>query len=947
MLRCATALFVSVLILTTILLEEKSYAQEIAPGYTARHWTTEDGLPTSEIIEIWNTSDGYMWLRTLEGLVRFDGAKFKLFNNGNTSAFESTAIRYVTGKEQAEFWFDNSSNGEGRYVRYKNGVFSSHSFGQDVINTHGTRLNAYELTSDGTLWVAGKDGLFTFSEDSFKRVFESDLQSSVIGLAIQNTSLWVAVENGFYRIQDKEVSHIPHNNEDLYSFIVDDIGSIWAQQKELLIRIEKDKIEQFELPETAPGRWYYMEADSLLPGQLLLSNVESAYVFQNGKFYKADDHTSGSVSDYNTQYKVQRSSQFGWIKARNSLSYKNELVINKLVPEFGGSFISPLFVDNQNQAWIGTGNGLYQYSKSLFTSYGNEDGINNVYPLFEDHDGAIWTSSNGGVISRVKDGAVEGLTENNQFNRVFSFYEDSNSNIWMGTSNDIQLWDRQSNTSKMVEAPFGGQGTRISVIQEKDKDQLYIGSRKGLYEYDIREKTWKKIVEKNGEEVRIAQLYKTKDEDIWVGSATKALFILKQDSLHAFKDNDQLSGINVRSLYKDTEGVLWVGFQGGGLNRIELSEDGMSATKITKYNPDNGLFGSVIHSILEDEYERFWMSSNQGIFWVDKKQLNDFASGGIARINPVIYQEEDGLPGNEANGAAQNSGLIASDGAFWFAMRFGMARIYPKDVQALAFSFPTLIESIISQDSVLRTENNEILLSKEQRDFEVEYVAFNYQLKSEDIQFSHKLEGHDEDWVFAGNTRKVAYQNLSPGSYAFKIKAGIGNKWDEAHISTINITIEPYFYETSWFFGFLIVIGASVFIGLIVWGNQKLEFQRAQYNLALQDQENAITENEAFLKELQEYIEPRIKQSTITAHELSSAMKVSERQLYRMIKNITGFTPQQFVREIRLKKARQILETQQVGTIAEVAYSVGFSTPFYFSKIFEERFEVHPGELIK
>lgn len=946
MYRFATQIIISVLFFT--ILQVKSYAQDVSQGYTVKHWAVEDGLPNSEIQEIWSTSDGYMWLKTIEGLIRFDGKNFKTFNNGNTRAFQSTVIHSIHSKGTAEFWLKNSFNDEGRFIHYKDNEFFVRTFEAEISVKRKSNLSSYNMTPDGTLWIWATDGLYKSSKEGFEKVFTDQIKDKVFGIFVKEASVWVAVEDGFYRIDDGIASYIAADNIKLQTFTVDDEESIWVQKDQNLTYISDKKTQGYILPNELSEVSDHLDLEAYQPGQLILSSATATYLLEDGVFQKIYGGSSYSTSGVDILSKLKGTRQSGWVKIHNSLFYNGELVTEKLVPTQGRSFRSEIFVDDNGQAWVGTGNGLYQYSKSLFSSYGSENGIDNVYPLFQDHTGTIWTSSIGGVISKISDDEVEVLTIKNEFPRTFSFYEDEEQNIWLGTAHGIRIWNRKTGSFATVESPHEKLTARVSVLTERKTGEIWAGSREGLYTYKIKQEEWEKLPVEGNESIRIALLYQNAKGDTLIGTRRKGLFILKNDTLRAFKDNERLTGINIRSIYKDDEGILWVGPEGGGLNRIELTEDGLSASKISKYNQESGLFGSVIHTILEDDYGRFWMSSNQGISWVDKAQLNDFASGKIDRISPVIYLEEDGLPGNEANGAAQNSGLTAENGSFWFAMRYGITNIHPDNINELAFSFPTRIESVVNNDSLLALNNDDQLnLTKEQRDIDFVYTAFNYQVKAGDIHFSYKLEGYDNKWIYAGNERIASYSNIPPGEYTFSIKAGIGSQWDEAHISTVRITIEPYFYETSWFFGFLIGIGAFVLMGLIIWGNRKLNLQRKQHELSVKEQEEALSEHDTFLKELQTYIEPRIKQPTITAIELSSAMNVSERQLYRLVKTTTGFTPQQFVREIRLKKARQILEAKQVGTIAEVAYSVGFSTPFYFSKIFEERFEFHPNELIK
>lgn len=917
----------------------KSSAQDLAPGYTVRHWTVKDGLPSDNIHDILKTSDGYMWFRTIEGLVRFDGQSFIVFNNSNTTAFQHSEIFNLTNTYNNEFWFDNGTANNPRFIQYKDGRFEHRPFNHKLaLSTSFNRR--FELSAQGELWVAGEEQVFKFSNEQFTPVFADEINSAPRGFFMADHAIWISAENGFYQVLGDSVSYTEYDNRALRSFAVDSEGVIWGIIGENLARLDNTSSQYFKLPADLRTRFPRLEFNQQEPNQLIVTTSPFQFIFKDGLFQKVSDEKSYYQQLVYAASEINSQKLSGWHIAHGALFHQK-----KFLAEADMTLMSPLFLDENDQAWLGTREGLYKFGISLFNSFERSADIKNIYSLFEDHEGAIWGASMWDGVHRLKDNRIELITESS-FPRVFSFYEENNGNIWLGTAHGIRIWNRNSGSITSLPSPFDRQRVQVKVIQQNGHKNLWIGSRDGLYNYEKETNAWNKLPVENGVEIQIEQLFQFEGKEVWIGTRHNGLYTIKNDTLVAFPENDQLLDIRIRSIHKDKEGILWVGLNGGGLHRIELKPDRLSSTSITKYIPENGLLGSVIHTIMEDDYDRVWMSSNQGIFWVPKQQLNDVALGKVNRIHPIIYQEEDGLPGNEANGGAQTPGITTRDGAFWFAMLNGITRVHPKEVNDLSFSFPSIIESVSSRDSTWISGYTTISIPKRDRSIRIKYTAFNYSVKPEDIRFSYKLNGQDEEWIYAGAERSVSFTNLKAGMYTFELRAGMGNTWDDAHSSSISFTVEPFFYETSWFYGFCILLGCSILIGLIIWGNRKLEFQRKQYDLEVKAQEEAISENEAFLNKFQEYVEERISEPSIKVSELAAAMNTSQRQLFRTTKSLTGFTPHQFVREIRLKKAQQLLENQQVGTISEVAHSVGFSTPFYFSKLFEERFEYHPSELI-
>ncbi len=938
---CRRVRIITLLVMSIgVFLGNSSWAQEVPAGYTVKHWTTEDGLPSELIQHILKTSDGYMWLKTLEGLVRFDGLSFEVFNNSNTAAFLHSETRHFTNTYQNEFWFDNGTANQPRLVQYKDGFFKYHPFNHYLAEGLGHN-RPFELSAQGDLWVAGKEKLFKFSNGQFIPLFPNKINSKLISLFMTDNSIWVAAENGFYQVNEDSVLYTEYDNKALRSFALNAQGRIWAIDDDELVVVYNHSVNRFPLPAELLRRDPRLDFNEDNPDQLTITTTGFQFIFNNGVFQKVSDEESYNEPLVHLVSEFNRQKFSGWHIAHRAVFHNKVLITTPNL-----TLMSPLFLDENNQAWLGSKEGLYQFDISLFSSFESSTGLDNVYSLFEDHEGAVWAASIRNGVYRIKDSHIELIAEPT-FPRVFSFYEDIDNNIWLGTAHGIQIWNRSTGSITPFTTPFDRTGLQIKVLQQNDRGNLWIGSRAGLYEYIPGTKSWNKLPVENDQEIQVEQLTQSEDGETWVGTRFSGVFKIKNDTLIAFTDNSQLSDIRIRSLYKDSEGILWVGLNGGGLHRIELNPDRISSKSITKYTPENGLLGSVIHSILEDEYERVWMSSNQGIFWVSKQQLNDVALGTIDRIHPIIYQKEDGLPGNEANGGAQTPGLISNNGAFWFAMMNGLTRVHPKEVNDRTFSFPTIIKSVSNRDSLWTSGNKKFTIPKRDRSIRIDYSAFNYSVKPKDIRFSYKLDGMDEEWVYAGAERSVSFTNLKAGTYTFALRAGMGNTWDDAYISSLTFTIEPFFYETSWFYGLCLLLACSILVGLIIWGNRKLEFQRKKHALEIKEQEDAISEHEAFLNKLQDYIESRISEPSLKVPEIAAAMNMSQRQLFRMIKSLTGFSPIQYIRELRLLKAHQLLDTRQVVTISEVAHAVGFSTPFYFTTLFKERFGFHPGDLTK
>ncbi|RNC84032.1 MAG: hypothetical protein ED557_09695, partial [Balneola sp.] len=711
--------------------------QEVTPGYTMEKWTTEDGLPVDFVRGVLQDTDGYIWLTTLEGLTRFDGHSFETFNSSNTNAFLSSKATEFTSPINSEFWFNNSYEDSLRLIQYKQGVFTHYPFNHKPISllspiTNNSRL---EQSDDGTLWVAGEKSLFKFVEGQFVHVFANEIQSEILSIQVHGSTTWVASVDGFYSIVNEVVTFIAHTNDRKSNFLIEENGTIWVADYHHLTRLTSKGTTTFSLPQELSEKAIIprLEQSKQSPGVIFLSNRGNRFIFRNQQFIGLSNHHTSDGVDPAIISDLNGAENSGWFILNSGIFYEHTLVAALDI-----SFLlrHALFVDDYQQTWVATKKGLYKFNKNLFRAYDANTGIKNIYSLFEDHKGAIWTSARGGPVFKILGDRVEQITED-MFPRVLSSYEDPDSNIWMGTGQGIQIWNRRTNSITPFPTPFDQGSVQVRVLRENDQGNLWVGSRAGLYEYATSIGQWKNIPIENDTPLRIEQLFQHDNGQVWIGTYRNGLYTLNNDRLVAFKDNDQLSDVSIRSIYMDADGILWVGLNGGGLNRVELNEDGVSARSVTKYSRENGLFGLVIHSILEDGYGRIWMSNNQGVFWVSKDQLTRVARGDETRIYSKAYQQEDGLPGNEANGGAQYSGLVASDGTFWFAMLDGLASVNPSYVQDFPLSFPPVIEAIVARDSLWTSFNREVAIPKESRDITVTYTAPNYATKPNEVHFSY------------------------------------------------------------------------------------------------------------------------------------------------------------------------------------------------------------------
>ena len=297
---------------------------------------------------------------------------------------------------------------------------------------------------------------------------------------------------------------------------------------------------------------------------------------------------------------------------------------------------------------------------------------------------------------------------------------------------------------------------------------------------------------------------------LWIG-ASDSLLRMQDGESKGFTKADGLAGNWTSSFYDDKEGCLWISSPQGGLTRFK---DG----KFTAFNTEVGLFEDEIYCVLGDDNGGLWLSSPGGIGYVERKELNDFADGKISKIHSQVYVSADGMKSDECFGSWQPAGWKAHDGNLWFATKKGAVMINPRTFRKNALPPPVLIEQIVADKEEVPDDRSAILRPGTDK-LEFHYSALSY-LVPERVLFKYKLEGYDRDWVDAGTRREAYYTNLPPGKYRFQVMACNNDGVWNVHGASFDFDLKPHFYQTYWFYGFLlVVIGGSVIVvyRLRVW----------------------------------------------------------------------------------------------------------------------------------
>ena len=756
------------------------------PEYILRTWLVEQGLPQNAVLQVLQTRDGYLWIGTQNGLARFDGVRFHVFDKSNTAELKSNYITALYEDADRRLWIGTEGGG---LTRLESGRFKTYTAAEGLPND---RVWSIAEDGKGILWVgtAGA-GLAVRKDDRFER-FEAGPEIASATLRSfcldHRGDLWAASNIGLCRIRDGGIKiytvkdGLPGNS--VYCVIEDSRGTIWAGTNA-------------GLSEISPGSIRVHRVQAGLPHELV----------------RALFYDSAGVL---------------WIGTRGGLSRMKDGRFTSLTSKEGltNDFILSLLEDREGSLWIGTYKGLTQIKDGRILCYSDREGLSSqmTSTVFEDSAGSLWVGTLGGGVNRfsgdrftsfsVKDGL------SNDF--VTSIAEDRDNSLWVGT--DKGLNRNKNGRWTAFTARDGLADETIYSLLSDTKETFWIGTASGLSSWDGRRFT--NFGNKDGlPGTPITCLAEDRAGRLWAGSSS-GLFQKTDDPAPSFALRPELAGDPINALHCDREGTLWIGTDGSGLKRLRGDE-------LAAFTVRDGLGTDFIFQILEDDAGSLWLSSYRGIFRVAKSDLEAFAGKTKSSIPCVSFGTSDGMKDRECAGGTQPAGWKTRQGQIWFPTANGVVRIDPENIKPNPLPPPVLLESIsVDSGSPIPFSSfagPAVSFPAGKKRFEFQFTALSF-IVPEKVLFKYRLEGFDRGWIEAGTRRAVTYTNLPAGKRLILRIMACNNDgvWNETG-AAFAFTVKPYFYQTAWFTGLGIV--SLIFAGAAVSHLRLLRLRRRKEEL--------------------------------------------------------------------------------------------------------------------
>jgi signal transduction histidine kinase/ligand-binding sensor domain-containing protein len=750
--------------------------------YSHRIWDQEEGMLEPTVYAILQSQDGYLWLGTQSGVVRFDGQRFRAIRITPGVEPEPVVIRSLYEDQERNLWAGSVGNGLLKISRSGKRWFTTHDgLPSDIITCvvpHGKR----------SLWVCTNQGLVDFQDGPRKSYTVADgLPSNrVSGICeAKDGTEWISTfDRGLTRLKDGHFSSFSDGRLELTGDIrtlrCAEDGSVWAGSDHGLYRVDGSHVERFT-------------AKDGLPDDDVLSLAETS---------------DGSIF-VGTQTGVARFHKHEWSTygTKDGLSH---------------SAVFSLLSDREGSLWAGTKNGLDQFTDSRVTPYTTSEGMptNDTGPVVEDGAGTLWIGTRESGLVRFDGHHFSRLTTEEGLldDHILSLLPEADGDLLVGTDKGLNRI-RRNRVVNGYTRQGGLAGNQVNSLFQDSEGSLWVGTEAGLSLLQgvrlIRAREFGRLPREH-----VVALGGGRTTRLFISTSSGELYYLRGGKVSAYTPSDPTRAI--ASYYHDAEHhSIWMGTLGSGLIRLK-------GGNLAHVRVKDGLFDDKIYAILPDNHQNFWFASSKGIFRTSRKDLEDFVDGKRRRVGSLPFTT--GQMRFECQSGVNPAAWRTHDGRLWFSTTNGLVVVDPNHLAPNALPPPTQIETLFVNGQ-RREPASTLQLAPFEKNLEIRYAGLSF-VTPEKVTFRYILDGYDREWVEADTRREAFYTNLPPGHFRFRVIAANSDGVWSTKGASLDFTIEPRLYQRRWFFPL-----AGLLLGLAIWLGYQIRVRnlRRQFNLVLSE----------------------------------------------------------------------------------------------------------------
>jgi len=749
------------------------------PGYALRLYQTEDGLPGNNITSIVQTRDGYLWLGTRNGLVRFDGVRFTVFDSSNTLEIRAPHVSSLFEDAAGVLWIGYLT---GELVSYRQGEFRRERI---RANWAGGKIFGFGNDRAGNLWVINQEGELVRLKDDLLIPAPSARLTYLLSLTREaDGRLWLHRENEVLRLEtgslQAEALDIVETNHYIQGIAASRDGGLWVLN---MTHIQKWKDGKWS-EDWGVAPWGEKPIPCLMEigeGRLAAGTADDGLYLISREGFLHLCRTNGLPDDWVTALCQDREKNL-WVTLGNGglvVLRPANVVTHKPPDQWQGRAVQAVTHGPDGDLWVGTeGAGLYRLQNGNWTNFDLSVGLTHryIWSVALDRQGRTWAGS------------------------------------W-GSGVFVRNGERFETPAELKELAY----PVAALLPESDGGML-IGAAPGLLRYEAGRVTW--LARKPHIPADVCCMARAADGAVWFGMAGGGLGCWKDGTLWQYRQADGLANDFVQCLRFEADGTLWIGTFGGGLNRFK---DG----RFVAITRDHGLPSDVICDVQDDGRGYYWISTHGGIARVSVAELQACADGRLQELQCLTYGLSDGLPSLQCSGGFQPASCRTADGRLWFPTSKGLVSLDPGNVTTNPLAPPVFVERLLVDEHLVAEGPNLPALTQitpGRHRYEFQFTGLSYSAP-EKVRFQYRLAGLEHDWANITSPRRAYYSYIPPGDYRFEVRAcNNDGVWSEAS-APLALTVLPWFWQTWWF-----KIGGGVLTavagGGIVWLDARRRMRR-------------------------------------------------------------------------------------------------------------------------
>lgn len=759
------------IVLTAMLLAWRPCAFALDPAldvsqYAHNAWKVREGFFKDSISSIAQTPDGYLWLGTQVGLLRFDGVKYVLWQPPAGQQLPSNHIRSLFAARDGRLWIGTQLG----LASWKDSKLTQHpelagQAGRAFEDREGTVWVGTRYPPPGKLCAFRRDGVQCYGEGGEFGDRASSLYEDRAG------NLWVGSQTGLWRWQPGPPKFYPLADfESSQGLAAGDNGTLLIAERKELKQLIGEQVVAYRLP---------VDGLRFQPARLLRDRDGGLWI---GTFDRGLVHLHQGRVDLFAQ--------------ADGLS---------------GNYIRDLFEDREGNIWVATDNGLDRFRHTAVATISVNQGLSQTTPwsVLAASDGSVWAGTLDGL-NRLKDGRITIYRKRSALIRrgvaaarevtdsglpddvIHSLFEDARRRIWVSTRSGLAYFENDRFL------PVSGISGGVHSIAGDAAGNIWISAAQHLFHWRggrvVEQFPWASLGRK------VPAIPMTADPvrgGLWVGFRDGTGLAYFQDGKirASYIATEGLGRGLVGNLQLDADGTLWAAME-GGLSRLK---DG----KVETLTAQHGLPCDGVLWVIEDDDRAFWLYTACGLARVARSEVEAWAAAvekdkdTKQRVQATVFDNSDGVRIHATPGGFTPQVGKSPDGRIWLLPWDGISVIDPRRLPFNPLLPPVRIEQITSNGKTYDAAPG-LRLPPLVRDLALDFTALSL-VAPEKVRFRYRLEGQDADWKEVAGERRVQYSNLPPGPYRFRVLAcNNSGVWNEAGAS-LDFSIAPAFYQTLWF----------------------------------------------------------------------------------------------------------------------------------------------------